>query len=248
MEMALRSEACIILAALLSAATLAAQTAEVRHDHLRKSGTGKLTVSDQGIVWEEGGKKDVHSRAWSWESIQQLELTTGRVRVLTYDDEKWKLGRDREYVFDDVPASFAYSIDPLLRAHLGAKYVAALAQPIEGALWQIPVKLHERLWGSEGTLAFTGDRLIYSSTERGEPRTWTLDDIESVSSGDRYELTVQTLERAGWTRGPREFQFQLKQPIAPEQYQALWKAINRANGLALAEPSGGYHSHKENPQ
>ncbi len=56
--MAFRSEACVILAAVLSAATLAAQTAELRHGHLYKSGPGKLTVSEQGIVWEEGGKKD----------------------------------------------------------------------------------------------------------------------------------------------------------------------------------------------
>ena len=140
------------------------------------------------------------------------------------------------------------AVDPVLRAQLGAKYVAALDRPVDSAVWRIPVKLRERLWGSDGTLLFTGDRLIYASTEKGEPRTWALTDIESVSSGDRYELTVQTLERAGWTRGPREFTFQLKQPITPAQYQALWKAVNQANGLALAEPSGGYHTDKENHQ
>ena len=246
--MALRSEACVIFAALLSAATAVAQTAEVRHDHLHKGGSGKLTVSEHGVVWEEGGKKTEHSRAWSWEDIQQLELTAGRLRILTYDDNKWEFGRDREYVFDGLEASFAYAIDPVLRTHLGAKFVAALDRRIEEAVWSIPVKLHERWWGSEGTLSFAGDRLIYSSAEKGEPRIWRFDDIESVSSGDRYELTVQTLERAGWTRGPRDFYFQLKQPITQAQYQALWKAVNQANGLALAGPTEGNHNQKENHQ
>ena len=67
--------------------------------------------------------------------------------------------------------------------------------------------------------------------ERGEPshnRSWTWEDIQQL-----------TLERAGWTRSPREFRFQLKTPLPGEQYQALWRAVN-ATRMTI------YTSKKEN--
>lgn len=205
-------------------AVAAVLTLPAQHDHLYKSGAGTLEVTEHGIVWNEPTEPK-HSRAWSWENIQQLELEPGRMRLLTYDDAKWKAGRDREHIFRGVDAA---QLHPLLREPLGAKYIAALPDGQPAApVWRVPVKLQRRLGGSEGHLTFDGKQLVFESFERGESRSWPLEVVDGVSSADRYELTVYTLERAGWTRGRREFRFQLKTPIADQQYQALWRAVQR---------------------
>jgi hypothetical protein len=121
----------------------------------------------------------------------------------------------------------------MLRIGLGVKYLAAFAPARGDAVWEIPVKLREFLGGSEGRLALRADSVTYYSPERGASRTWTLDDIESVSSGDRYEITLHTLERDGWTRGPRDYRFQLKQPILERQYEQLWRALNKQKSISF---------------
>jgi hypothetical protein len=179
-------------------------------------------VHDTGIAFEERGEPS-HSRSWTWENIQQLTLEAERLRVLTYKDSKWKAGRDAEHVFaGKLPAE----VHAILRQRLGAKFVSAIAAAPADALWRIPVKLLERIGGSEGQLALTRDQLVYISNERCASRSWPIELIDSVSSANSYELTVFTLERAGWTRGAREFRFQLKLPIREPQYQALWRAVN----------------------
>lgn len=212
-------------------------TFAVEHDHLRKAGPGTLSVHETGIAFEERGEPG-HNRSWTWENIQQITVEPDRVRVLTYDDRKWRAWRDAEYVFiGKVPAE----VQGTFRHRLGARYIAAAVNSPAGALWRIPVKLQERLGGSEGHLVLTKDHLLYVTSERGDSRSWPIEVIDSVSSASPYELTVYTLERAGWTRGPREFRFQLKTPISEQQYQFLWRAVN-ATRMTI------YPSNKEHPQ
>jgi hypothetical protein len=212
--MALGIETLFALAGIL---TFAAE-----HDHLRKTGAGTLSVHDSGIAFEERGEPS-HNRSWTWDDIQQLTVEAGRVRVLSYEDRKWQGGRDAQVVFiGKVPEEALAAF----RQRLGAKFVAAVGAVPADALWRIPVKLRERFGGSEGELALAREQLLYVSSERGESRTWLIELIDSVSSANPYELTVYTRERAGWTRGPREFRFQLKRPMSEQQYQVLWRAVN----------------------
>jgi hypothetical protein len=227
--MALGSKTLIALAA---ASILMGQTVELHHAHWWKSGAGSLVVSDDGLSWTELKEKD-HSRTWRWEDIQQLELTSRRIRVLTYEDIKWQGSRDREYTFTRVPEEFVSGIIGTARQKLGPKLIAAVAEPVTAPLWQIPVKLHRRTGGSEGTLIYAGDRLVYSSPDHEQSRSWAISDIETVSSAGPYELTIFTQERAGWTRRAREFRFQPKTPISEQQYQRLWKAVQSAQGFGL---------------
>jgi hypothetical protein len=208
----------------LGIAAVLALTAVV-HNHPYKSGPGTLTVTEAGIAFEEPAKPK-HSIAWNWDNIQQLELTPEKLRILTYNDSKWRAGRDREYEFT-VPLSLT-RIHGQLVSHLGAKYVAVFAETPANVLWQLPAKLHERLGGSEGTLYFTGDQLLYRSYERGESRSWPVSQLETIATSDAYDLTVTTLEKSGWTRGSREFRFQLKTPLHDAAYQLLWKAVNKS--------------------
>src|SRR5690242_3051795 len=94
--MALRSKAAIS-AILMASAVVSAASWDVRHDRLHGGGSGTLTVTDAGISFWETGKHDEHSREWKWTDIQQLTLSGDQLRILTYEDQKWKFGRDREY-------------------------------------------------------------------------------------------------------------------------------------------------------
>src|SRR5947209_693912 len=97
--MAFRIETAIGAILILTAAQAGAQTAEVTHRHLHKQGAGTLVVTDTGLSYKETGKHAEHSRAWKYEQIQQLELRGDTLRLLTYEDQKWQLGRDRAYEF-----------------------------------------------------------------------------------------------------------------------------------------------------
>jgi hypothetical protein len=225
--MALGIEALFALASIL--------TFNVEHDHLRKTGAGTLSVHDVGIAFEERGEPS-HNRSWTWEDIQQLTLEPDRLRILSYRDQKWQAGRDEDHVLiGKIPAD----VQTAFRQHLGAKYVSAVPEKLTDALWRVPVKLQERIGGAEGQLALTRGQLVFTSNERGASRAWPIELIDSVSTSNPYELTVYTLERAGWTRSPREFRFQLKTPLPGEQYQALWRAVN-ATRMTI------YTSKKEN--
>jgi hypothetical protein len=213
--MAFRLEALIAFCSL----TLAAAPLEfaVRHQHAYKGGPGKVVFEDSGILFTESGKKKKHSRQWKYEDIQQLVVAPEWLRIVTYEDVRWQMGRDREYFFDRVPAGFAAAVYPMLSQVLDRRFVAVLADPAVEPLWEMPVKLRNRLGGSEGTLITGRDHVVYKSSERDQSRTWRIADIEAVSTAEPFELSIMTRER--------EFRFQLKRALSERQYTELWRQV-----------------------
>jgi hypothetical protein len=238
MEMAFRSETATgkgrgtrisALVILLATSCLAQQGVwQVRHQHLRKGVTGTLRVSADSIAFEEKDKKGktaVHSRTWKYAEIQRLVLGNSTLRIVTYEDQKWELGRDREFVFDQVPAGMSAELFAGWRGRLDTRFVAALADPLVRGEWQVPVKLAVGRGGSQGVLLVSGDGMVYSTKGEAESRTWRDRDIESVSSSGPFDLTVTTPER--------EFRFQLKEALPEARYNALWRRIARSGGLQM---------------
>lgn len=200
----------------------------VRHDHLRKFGAGTLRVSADSIVFEEKDKKGrptPHSREWKYSEIQKLVLGNKTLWLVTYEDQKWELGRDREYRFDQVPAAMVTELYAAWREKLDARFVAALADTTEKAEWSLPVKLAEGRAGSQGELSVSAGHVVYRTAREGESRTWRLADIVNVSSSGLFDLTIATHEK--------DFRFQLKEALPEERYNALWRRVNRSNGLQI---------------
>lgn len=201
---------------------------------------GALTITDKGVSFEESyaeKKKPKHPHAWTWayQDIQQLEIAPREVRVLTYKDNRWKLGADREYRFDLLPSedSFAGAYQ-LLKDRLDQRFVAALADKEIQALWVIPVKLQGRIQGSEGVLQVGADRIVYSTDKKDTSRTWRYEDIENISSSGPFQLTLTTYERATAHYGNlKGFNFQLKKRLDEKKYNALWRRLNQEKGLDL---------------
>ncbi|HEY3841583.1 MAG TPA: hypothetical protein VGL72_33665 [Bryobacteraceae bacterium] len=221
--MAFRIEAAIIA---LVAQTLLA--APVEHRHLHHGGAADLAVTDEGISFTEKGKHAAHSRTWKYDQIQQLELTSSTLRVLTYEDQSLQLGRDREYVFDQLPKDFAPTVYAKWKDKLDQRFIAALADPEVKTLAEFPAKLTGLTKGTEGTLRFAEDRIVFQSPKPGASRTWRLTDIDNIATAGPFDFTVTTFEHQGtWNTATREFHFQLQTPMEEARFNDLWRRLHR---------------------
>jgi len=223
------------MVALLAGQAFAAEiTYRVRHDHLFRDRPGTLTLDQQGVSYEEAGKNKQagHRGRWNYEDLQQLVLAPDRIVLVTYRDRKWRLGMDQEYEFRLLPGQDIAPAYVLLKDLLDRRLVAALADPAVAVLWELPVKLLGTIQGSEGMLRVGPDRIVYEAARKIHSRTWRYQDIDNVSSSDPYRLTLTTYERAKSHYGSRKsFQFVLKRPLAPGQYELLWRKLNSSKQL-----------------
>jgi hypothetical protein len=230
--MALRIEAAtgavvtvrVIIAALAAICPLIAQsgTYEVRHQHAHNGAMGELRIGETSVAFSEKGK---HPRTWSYDDIQQLTLSPDRLRIVTYEDQKWQLGRDRVYVFDRLPADLAGNAYRLLADRLDQRFVAAFADNQVEPIWRVPAKLAHGRSGPQGVLLFGADKVVFRTRQAGESRTWRIKDIENVASADAFDLTITTHER--------DFRFQLKQELPEAQFRQFWLRINSRRGLEI---------------
>jgi hypothetical protein len=212
---------------LILAGVLWASAAEfpVRHEHFRGACPGVMTANEDGIRF--AGQKG-HAWFWRYEEIQQLRFEPGKIRILSYKDSKLRLGADREFEFTgQLPVEELFG---LWTARMDQRFVAALpAREAEG--FSILVKHLGRIGGSQGVLSFGSEDVVFDTTSTGDSRHWRYSDIAGVSSSGPFQLTVTTFEQARSHYGDRkEFNFQLKQPIAETKYNQLWMDIERKSG------------------
>jgi hypothetical protein len=209
----------------------------VRHDHLRKGGEGELTVTPAGIAFRE----DVHHRhphawKWSWNDIQQLTIAPRRITVLTYQDNSWRLGADRQYRFDLRQGNSFADAYEMLKRRLDQRLVAALREPAGEVLWRLPAKHLKRFGGEQGQLVARPEGLSFETAGKNESRTWRWEDIENVSNSGPFQLTVTTFERARAHYGSlKGFNFQLKSPLSNARYDDLWSRVNAAKSLPILQ-------------
>jgi hypothetical protein len=209
-----KTASCLVLA---GAALASAMQFPVRHEHPRQGCAGVMTVDENGVSFTGTGK---HAWSWRYEDIQQLRLAPESIYILTYKDSKTRLGADREFRFTGkIPAGELYA---LLRERMDRRFVAALGQVSGAVSFSLPVKHLRPITGSEGTLAFAADAIVYSTPVKDESRTWRYSDIENIASSGPFQLTITTLEKG--------FNFQLKQPITEATYNQLWLQIEKKNG------------------
>ena len=240
--MAFRSKAKIgaLLILGLSPSLFAAEPLafEVRYRHLRHGAVGALRVEDDRITFEEGGKHKTHSRQWRFENIQQLTLSPGVLRILTYEDSWLKFGHDREFVFDRLPEDLARKLYPVFSRRLDQRFVAALANDRVKTLWDVSAKLLHWAGGSNGAIVIGADLVVYQTESPEQSRTWRSKDIDMVSSSGPFDLTITTFELAGSNyAGHKDFHFALKRPLAEAEYDGLWRRVNQAKGLQILNSS-----------
>jgi hypothetical protein len=147
---------------------------------------------------------------------------------VTYKDRKWLLGVDKRFEFFLPKGKSFEAAYTMLKDKLDRRFVAALADSVPDVLWELPVKLLGTIRGSEGVLQVGPDRIVYKTDRPRQSRTWRYQDLENVSTSDRYQLTLTTYERA-WTHygSLKGFNFQLKQPLDEKRFDMLWKRLQK---------------------
>src|SRR4030042_1919796 len=114
----------------------------VRHDHAIGSCRGELVFKEDGVEFVTPHRK--HARTWKYEDIQQIGLLGPQaVSILTYEDNRWQLGKDRNFRFEVADGEIPSSLWNMLQAKVTRPLVSAIIPPGTNPRFRIPVK-HER--------------------------------------------------------------------------------------------------------
>jgi hypothetical protein len=230
-------KSALVLWISLAAQTAAAQSFPVIHTKtFWPDGRGELIFSGDAIEFR-AAQKEKASRKWSYADIQYLDrVSTKELVILTYEDQKWELGRDRQFRFLLTEGEITDELFEILQARLRKpttnRAVAKVATPV----YEVPVKHLHAFGGCEGRLLFTGSTAVYQTSHEHDSREWRLDtDVASVWSQDRYHLEIHVYEnnQREFSRA-RVYSFALKQPLDAEFYRGLKTQLY---GLARAHES-----------
>lgn len=219
-----------LLVGLVMSGGLFAESITVRHDHDPwGSCTGRLEVTARGILYEPE-QEDSHRSDWTWSDIQTVDRHSARqFTVVTYQDQRWLLGRDRRWHFTVVDPKSEGLSDQLLslvRERLERPVVDRVAMDFPTD-YLIPVKHLHTLGGCEGTLSFSHDWIVYRTEHREDARSWRrVQDVANVWSTGPYDLELEVYEtHAGDLLRTRRYRFQLKRPLDQDYYARLRREL-----------------------
>ncbi len=211
-----KTNLCLIVLSLTL--PLAAQNFEfpARHHALPRKHTGTLRLTPEGVTFDKP-KLDI-----AWLDIQEFELTDGnQIRVTTYQDRRLLFGKDQVYLFTLTGKPDWAAVYAALKDRLGPRLMARLADTTGTPEWSLPAKHVKTIQGSEGVLHIFENKIVYESKRPAQSRTWRAADLPNISTAGPYQFSI----------GGEEFQ--LKAPLDPARYEALWLRLNRPKGLEL---------------
>lgn len=227
--MAFGSEAkrCGVITLLLCS-PLAAQMVEVKagHGRLRWRAEGALRFDEDGLSFASEAK--ARRFQWRWAEIQSLELWRDRVVVAGYRDQgALRFHRDerQEFRFRETPE--VERLYAFLAARMDSRLVARVALPPREVQWRVPAKRVRPGRGAQGELIVEAGRVLFVAQGTGESRVWRDADIDLISSSGPHQFTLTARAPGG------DYEFQLKQVLDRDRYDALWMRLNRPLGLEL---------------
>jgi hypothetical protein len=217
----------LFLLILPAAADVRAQTFQVAHDHLLRSCKGKLVFGDTTV--EFISEKKEHSRAWKYEDIQQLALDPGRITVLTYDSRKIELGADQAFNFKLISGTLSEEFRQEIEKKLTRPIVSSILP--ERIIVQFSISARHRLFlgSSQGVLEFGDECVLYRSKKPNDSRIWRYVELLSIGSTGPFQLRIGALQKTGGEYGEeKNYVFDLKRRMLPEEYDFIWEKINRS--------------------
>ena len=198
------------------------------HRVLRKAVPGTLLIDDAGVEFRSA---KFHGR-WDYVDIRSFDLSLKELVLDSYQDRPWHEPGQRSYRFtwnEPMPAEVATQ----LTERVGKPVRNGVPAGTTAALSDIPA--HHRTWsgGSNGTLRLKNTGIDYVTEKRRDSRTWRWADMQTIANPNPYELRIT---------GYREIvEFDLKQPISRELFEAMWDHLYTA-GLNLS--ASGRLSHQ----
>ncbi len=198
---------------------------------------GSIRIDASGISFHPTGKDE--TRSWDYQDIQFFDrLSLTEFRLLTYEDVAWRLGQDRRYHFEITSGEFSNELFAEVVERMGRPVTDRVVTRPGSAEQELPVKHLTRFGGSEGTLFFTPERIVYAADTQKDSRQWLLTrDVQSVWSVDRYRLEIHVYEdNPGEFRQARVYKFALKQPLNAQFYRQLKLKLYRLERTRDATP------------
>jgi len=208
---------------LIAVQLLAGQTLSVIHKKkLWRDGRGTIDVTQNGIVYRANKKK--HGRNWNWLDIQHFDrISETEFVILTYEDQRRYLGRDRQYRFTITDGRLTDELFRIISRKLARPVTnRAVGEPL-AVRYEVPVKHLHSLGGCEGTLKFTKNTIYFITDHKKDGREWQMTrDVSSAWSAHPYhlELHVYDNNRREFSR-TRVYKFDLKKPLDPAFYREL---------------------------
>jgi plastocyanin domain-containing protein len=200
----------------------------VECERLLRNHRGTLVITADGIEYRTSQKNE--SRSWRYKDIQQIKIESPTVlEILTYEDQRRMLGRDRIFRFRLLEGKITPEVSALLVAKAARPAATSVTPVTDGEpKYETAVKHLHTFGGCEGTLKIYPDRVAYESAETGaHSRYWRYSDIQSFSHPTRYRFEVTTFEdKFG---GPTKvYDFQLKEDLPTQAYDYVWVRVNPA--------------------
>ncbi len=250
----------------LAPAMASAQSFEfpVEHERIFRNHRGTLVITPDGIEYRTSQKNE--SRSWQYTDIQQIKIESPtELEILTYEDQKRMLGRDRIFRFRLLEGKITPEVSAFLTARATRPIATSVAPAPDGEpKYETAVKHLHSFGGCQGTLKIYPDRVAYESAETAaHSRYWRYSDIQSFSHPARYRFEITTFEdKFG---GPSKvYDFQLKEDLPASAYDYVWVRVNPAelypygsaatrDALATNRPAGeegrpGPESRSPNPE
>jgi hypothetical protein len=206
-----------IILILSAAATGMAQTFEVEHEHWLRSCKGKLVFGDNTVDFIS--EKKEHSRSWKYDDIQQLDLDSKQVVILSYDRRKIELGADRSFAFKLLSGTISNQFREEMAKKLGHPLISSVIPEQIKVRFSIPARHRLTLSGTQGVLEFGDDCIIYRSERADDSRIWRYKELISIGSTGPFQLRIGALEK--------DYVFDLKRKLLPDEYDFIWLKINR---------------------
>ena len=185
-------------------------------------GEGSVTLNEKGISFD--AKKPQNSRHWEWLDVQHFDrVSETEFIVLTYEDRKRYLGRDRSYRFVITDGALSDELHRGVSEWLSRPVTNRVVRESSAVRYSVPVKHRHSLGGCEGELRFTDTAVYYHTEHAKDAREWLLGrDVESVWSANLYQMELHVFERnrREFSRS-RIFKFDLKRPLDTAFYRDL---------------------------
>jgi hypothetical protein len=181
-----------------------------------KDKRGELRFTAEAVEFHPNGEKDFSK--WDFPDIQLLDrVSPTEIRLLTYEDMRWQLGRDRTLHFILESGSLTDSLFDEVEAKLERPAANRVLSGLTAPTGRLPAKHLHPMGGCEGELLFFPDRVAFDSEQDKHDREWKLgEQLESVWSSDPFELEFLTREpRASMWR------FKLKRRLDAQVYKTL---------------------------
>jgi hypothetical protein len=206
----------------------AAQSFEfpVERERMLRDHRGTLVITPEKIEYKTEHKGE--SRSWRYVDIQQIKIESPtELEIMTYEDKKRMLGRDRIFKFKLLEGKITPEISALLVAR-ATRPVATSIMPVADVTpqFEIPVKHLHTLGGCQGMLKIYPDRVIYESADEPKhSRYWRYADIRHFGHPARYQFEITTFEEK--FGGPTKvYNFDLKEAFPAPAYDYLWVRVN----------------------